>query len=114
LIKGNNYDNQEKIDEAKQRLIKMYQPLEIYIFGSYAWGTPDEESDLDLAVVVDSYNEDEKHALLVEGHKALFGLRLSKDILLYSKEEFDFFSEDITRLTYKIKHEGKKIYPRPQ
>jgi predicted nucleotidyltransferase len=34
------------IEEVKNRLIKAYNPLEIYIFGSYAWGHPDDESDL--------------------------------------------------------------------
>ena len=36
---------QEKIEEATQRLIKTYSTLKIYIFGSYAWGNPNEDSD---------------------------------------------------------------------
>lgn len=99
----------KKIEEIKKRLVKTYKPLEIYIFGSYAWGSPGEDSDLDLAVVVDSC-EPSKYEMLVKGHKALIGLKIPKDIFLYTKEEFEEYSEDITRLTHKIKHEGKKIY----
>ena len=43
----------EVIEEVKNRLVKTYDPLAIYLFGSYAWGTPTEESDLDLVIIVD-------------------------------------------------------------
>jgi predicted nucleotidyltransferase len=97
------------IEEVKKRLIKAYNPLEIYVFGSYAWGCPDEESDLDLLIVIERYEKD-RHATLVEGHKALVDVDVSKDILVYSKDEFERFSNDVTRLCYKIKHKGRKIY----
>ena len=35
------------IDLVTKRLVQVYDPFEIYIFGSYVWGSPDEESDLD-------------------------------------------------------------------
>ena len=40
----------EVIDEVKNRLVKAYDPLAIYLFGSYAWGTPTEDSDLELLI----------------------------------------------------------------
>lgn len=97
------------IEEVKKRLVKTYNPLEIYVFGSHAWGSPDEDSDLDLLVVVEKFDKDRYHAL-VKGHKALIGLKLSKDILVYTKEEFDLDSHDVTALGYKIKRKGKQIY----
>jgi predicted nucleotidyltransferase len=33
------------------RLIEMYQPERIILYGSYAYGSPDEESDIDLLIV---------------------------------------------------------------
>ena len=36
------------IQEAVNRLANTYQPLTIYLFGSYAWGEPRVESDLDF------------------------------------------------------------------
>lgn len=99
------------IEEVKKRLVEALNPLEIYIFGSYAWGTPDEESDLDLLVVVDQIeNDKQRHRALVEGFTVLSGLRISKDILLYSKAEFDEIASNVTTLCYKVKRQGKKIY----
>ena len=36
-----------KIEEAKRKLVKEFNPKKIYIFGSYACGSPTEESDLE-------------------------------------------------------------------
>ena len=99
------------IEEVKQRLINTYNPNEIYIFGSYAWGCPDEESDLDLVVVVDKIDKD-RYKAMADGHRALMDLRLSKDILLFTQEEFNERSDDVTTLCYKIKRKGKQIYAR--
>jgi len=99
------------IEEVKNRLIKTYNPSEIYIFGSYAWGCPDEDSDLDLVVVVDHLEKD-RYKAMADGHKALMDLRLSKDILLFTQEEFDERAANVTTLCYKIKHKGKQIYAR--
>jgi|SRR5579859_4452364 len=102
---------QETIEEVKRRLVKTYDPLEIYLFGSYAWGHPDEESDLDLCVVVENIKTDHYRAM-AEGHKALVGMHIPKDILVLTKKEFDEKSALITNLFYEIRRKGKKIYAR--
>jgi predicted nucleotidyltransferase len=99
------------IEKIKDILIKTYNPVEIYIFGSYAWGNPDEESDLDLLVVIDEFTKD-WHQTLVDGHRALAKINFSKDLLVYSKKQFEEFSKDQSRFSYKIKNKGKLIYAR--
>ncbi len=100
---------EKTINKVKDRLVKVYHPLEIYLFGSYAWGTPNEESDLDLLIVIDETNEN-RYKLLTKGHRALIDLDISKDILVYTKNEFLERAEDISTLGYQIKNKGKKIY----
>jgi predicted nucleotidyltransferase len=97
------------IEEVKNRLVETYKPLEIYLFGSYAWGVPDEHSDLDLLVVVDRSGE-KSYKRPIPGIRSLIGLKIPKDILVYTREEFDGMSGDVSTLCYKIKTEGKKIY----
>jgi predicted nucleotidyltransferase len=99
----------EQIEQVKERLIKIYDPLAIYIFGSYAWGHPTEDSDLDLLVVVDRYKED-RYQDLVSGHKSLIDMDISKDILLYNKEQFEECSVDKTSICNKVITAGKKIF----
>ncbi len=101
--------NQAVIEEVKNRLIKTYNPIAIYLFGSYAWGKPDEESDLDLLIVVEDFKKDWYHDL-VEGHKSLSGMSIPKDLMLYNEEQFNEASQDKTTFCYKIVKKGKKIY----
>jgi predicted nucleotidyltransferase len=41
----------EVLDRALQKIIAEYQPEKVIIFGSYAYGKPDSESDLDLLII---------------------------------------------------------------
>jgi predicted nucleotidyltransferase len=97
------------IEEVKNRLVKAYDPIAIYLFGSYAWGTPTEDSDLDILIVVDA-SEEKSYVRPRIGQRVLFGLCISKDIIVYNKDEFNKYSNDITTLCYKIKREGMLIY----
>ncbi len=99
------------IEEVKKRLVEVYDPIAIYIFGSYAWGTPNEDSDLDLLVIVkDSTEKPFKRSFF--GMKALWGLNISKDLLVYTQEEFNSRVMDDTTLPYKVKALGKVLYAR--
>ena len=101
----------DMVNEVKNRLVKTYNPLAIYIFGSYAWGSPTDDSDLDLLVVIDASDE-KSFKRPVSGHMALRDLDVSKDIIVYTKEEFDRASADTTTFVSKIVRDGKLIYAR--
>ncbi len=103
--------NKEALEEVKNRLVKAYNPVAIYLFGSYAWGSPTDDSDLDLLIVIDASNE-KFYQRMDPAYDALFGMGIAKDIIVYTKEEFDKISQNITTLGYKIKKEGKVLYAR--
>ncbi|MFH1643638.1 MAG: nucleotidyltransferase domain-containing protein [bacterium] len=103
--------NKKIIEEVKKRLVKTYNPIAIYLFGSYAWGKPTEDSDLDLLIVVDKSDE-KSYNRVRSGYDALFGMGISKDIIVYTKEEFEERTNNITTLGYKIKKDGELIYAR--
>ena len=52
-----NAVSQELLDEVTRRLNAEFHPEQVWLFGSHAWGQPDEGSDLDLLVVVSESNE---------------------------------------------------------
>ena len=101
----------EILEEVTKRLVATYHPEKIYLFGSYAWGTPDDESDLDLLVIVRESNE-KSHKRTIVGHRALWELDIAKDLMVYTQDEFDARVSDPTTLVYKIKNNGKVIYAR--
>lgn len=102
---------QEMIQEVIQRLVAVYRPERIYLFGSYAWGQPTEDSDLDLMVVV----EGEKEVTSLDyasGYEALIGIRCSKDIMINSLAHFQHRVAIGLTLQEKIAKEGRLIYGR--
>lgn len=102
----------EILEDIKNRLVKAYNPMAIYLFGSYAWGLPTEESDLDLLIVVESSGE-KSYERPITGYRALRGLELiAKDLIVQTKDEFEQRSSQITTLEYKIKENGELLYAR--
>ncbi len=101
----------EVINEVKDRLVKAYNPIAIYIFGSYAWGTPTEDSDLDLLIVVDKSDE-KSYKRPIAGYRALREVDIPNDIIVYTQEEFERLSQNITTLCHKIATEGEQVYAR--
>ena len=97
------------IQEAIKRLADTYQPLRIYLFGSYAWGEPHAESDLDFLIVL---NDDIRLnlALHIKGKQALKNMDISTDIVLNHKLFFTERAEHPSTLQHKIKTEGKLVY----
>jgi predicted nucleotidyltransferase len=102
---------QEVIEEVKKRLIDVYNPLKIYLFGSYAWGSPTEDSDLDLLIVIEESNE-KRHKRGKPGYMALWGMDISKDLMIYTKDELEQRATDPSSLIYKILKEGRVLHAR--
>jgi len=42
----------ELLADITRRLVAEFQPEEVILFGSQAWGIPNEDSDVDLLVIV--------------------------------------------------------------
>lgn len=109
---------QEKITAATERLVETYQPRAVYIFGSFAWGNPHEDSDLDLLIVVDEIdiviNKPTGRPLhrSAPGYHALFGLALPSDLIVLTQQEFAAESKKRGSLMYKVKRLGKLAYAR--
>lgn len=105
--------SEEQINDVAQRLIREYNPISIYIFGSYAWGTPNEDSDLDLMIIVEHSDDLKPHLRTVPGYMALRGVGIPKELIVLTKDEFEERCSDENRLAYQVYKRGKCIYSRP-
>jgi len=91
------------IEELKPKIIKALMPLnpnKIILFGSYAYGTPNEESDIDLFLLKDDLMIDDTRLYEREASLKLLDIRRSYktngiDILSapteYIKQREDYF-----------------------
>ena len=97
------------IQEAVKRLAEAYSPQTIYLFGSYAWGTPHEESDLDFLIVLNN-DVPLNVALHIKGKQALKSMDVSTDLILNHQFFFKERAEHPSTLQHKIIKEGKLVY----
>ncbi len=96
-------------EEIKRRLVDIYKPQEILLFGSYAWGKPDNGSDLDIIVIVESSNE-RITARAIPGHRALVGIPLPVDLLVVTRQEYISYLNSGELFWQKIRNKGVKLY----
>lgn len=47
-------ESQHIIEDILQKIVAGYSPQKVILFGSYAYGQPDEDSDIDLLIVKDT------------------------------------------------------------
>ena len=98
------------INEVVSRIASKFNPDKIILFGSYANGTQNEDSDLDLLIVQDSDLPLQKRGLDIR--LALIGTKIPMDILFYTKSEFEQEkSSDFSFLHSAIKN-SKILYER--
>ena len=97
------------LETVVERLKAEFQPEEIYLFGSHAWGTPTEDSDVDLMVILPQSDERpirrDQRAQLCLGR-----LPFSADVLVRTRREVDRVRDIRGSLTHAVFQNGRKIY----
>jgi predicted nucleotidyltransferase len=100
----------EIIRELISRIALQFQPRQIILFGSYAYGKPRPESDVDLLIVMDTQLRETEQALRIRQYvNPLFGV----DILVYAparlKERLELGDSFLKEITDK----GVVMYESP-
>lgn len=101
--------SKKKIQEITDILAATYQPKMIYLFGSYAWGTPTQDSDIDFLIVVDS-NFENNFESRRKGNRALAGKDIAIDFMFIEQNMFSKRAEHVSSLEFKVKKEGIIVY----
>lgn len=101
----------EAIDLLTDNLVKTFDPEKIILFGSYAWGKPTDESDVDLCVVLKQSSERQIDRVN-RARKATIGISYPKDILVKTEAELFRYENIVATLEYKILRSGKILYAR--
>jgi uncharacterized protein len=95
--------------ELVKRLVEEFQPEAIYLFGSYAWGTPGVGSDIDLMVIVQE-SEQTPSRRSARAHRSLRGLLVPVDILVKTLDEFNRYRSVYASLESQVAEKGKLLY----
>src|SRR6266850_6960857 len=81
-------ERDSKLAELVRRLVDTYKPERLYLFGSRGRTQGDLDSDYDLLMILAGL-EAPAYRIAQQAHSLVWGLGISADILVWSREEFD-------------------------
>ena len=109
--------SRQDIQATCDDIVREFAPLQVILFGSYAYGTPTEDSDVDLLVVMD-IPESETRRQTVEIRQRI-PRRFPMDLLVRSPTEIayrisynDWFLREITEKG-EVLYGGSNFFPKP-
>jgi predicted nucleotidyltransferase len=85
-----------------------YHPEKIVLFGSYAYGTPTEDSDLDLLIIKET--ELPRRMRGREVRKHLRGMKIAVDLLVYTNQEVEEWRDVNTAFITTVMGKGKVLH----
>ena len=96
-------------------IVREADPDQIILFGSHARGNAAADSDVDLVVIEAApFGEGrDRRAEAVRLWRALAGFRVPKDILVYSRDEAEYWRHSLNHVLARALREGKVLYERP-
>ena len=95
----------------KEEIVKKLKPLKpekIILFGSYAYGNPNENSDLDICVVEKDYDNRWKNKRKIDD--LLDFIKISKDILNPKLDEYNFYKKEFGSVYKDIEEKGLVLW----
>ncbi len=105
-------------DELRRRIRESLAPLgpeKVIVFGSYAEGEPDQDSDIDLVVVLNSdetprtYRERKMNRLLVRRALDALNRQYPPDLIVYTRPEWRCVQDSGSAFSREIASQGIEL-----
>ena len=98
----------DKISEIVAKIASGYKPVRIILFGSYANGNPNEDSDLDLFIIKETDLPRPERTIMVR--KMLFGAKVPIDLIVYTPKEIEESKGNKFGFVSEVLNSGKILY----
>ena len=99
------------IEEVKSQIVKALMPLEpekIILFGSFAYGNPTEDSDLDICIIEKEYDNKWKEKKKIRD--LLDKIKMPIDILNPKLDEYNFYKNECGSVYKDIEEKGLTLW----
>jgi uncharacterized protein len=101
------------LPEAVERIVEGFHPLKVILFGSLARGEAGNHSDVDLLIVFDHVEWENKRELAVDIRRAIVGVPIPVDVIVTDVDEIDRRGHIVGTVLRPALREGKVVYERP-
>lgn len=103
---------EEWLPEVVERVVERFDPLRIVLFGSLARGETNRDSDIDLLVVFDHVEWENKRELTVDIRRAIAGVPVPADVVVTDVDEISRQGHIVGTVLRPALREGKVVYER--
>jgi len=97
-----------KINEIRDKIAGKIKPEKIILFGSYAKGTQNEDSDIDIAVIVKDKKKSSKRNIEIK--RIFFDRTYALDVFSFNNKEIEQLSRISGTMAYEVIKNGKLLY----
>ncbi len=103
------------LDRMVRAIVDEADPEQIILFGSRARGDQRRDSDVDLIVVeAEPFGpERSRHQEMVRLYHAITGSGVSTDLLVFSREDVEYWRDSLNHVLARALREGRVLYERP-
>lgn len=103
------------LNQMVQAIVAEVDPEQVILFGSRGRGDAREDSDVDLVVVeAEPFGKTRSRRLeAARVYEAVAGFDALTDILIYSRDEVEYWRDSVNHVLARALREGKVLYERP-
>jgi uncharacterized protein len=98
------------IQSIVDRIVEQFHPEKVILFGSYAYGEPTEDSDIDLMLVMDYEGRDIHQAMQIYralNYPGMLDLKIRTPAEMVERNKPEYV------LTWTVINKGRTLYERP-
>jgi len=99
---------EEKIQKIADRIVAEYKPEKIILFGSYAWGKPHQDSDLDFLIIKKTNDPILKRMSDVD--RLFMRREFAMDFLVYTPKQIEKRKQMEDIFVINVLNKGKVLY----
>ena len=104
------HQSHDVLKQIVERITEHFQPESIVLFGSYARGTANADSDADLLVVMNVAGSKRKQAIEID--LCLQGIPIPTDVIVVTPEDIEKYRDCPSAIIHDAIREGKVLYER--
>jgi predicted nucleotidyltransferase len=100
--------SQTTVDAIIKTIVEHVHPQKVFLYGSYVYGHPTEDSDLDILIIAESDLPRYKRAR--EIHRLFNPYPCPMDILVYTPQEVARFGDHPSAFIHTVLEKGDLVY----
>ena len=98
-----------QIQNIVDTIVAGFKPEKVVLFGSYAWGKPEKDSDIDLFIIKDDPRKNIRD-LAIDLERILLPRTIPLDLIVYKPSQVEKLLKEKNMFVTKILTKGKILY----